>query len=84
MIGRNSLFGPLDPGHGRRASDFEKAMRGRNRLLSDGRFDPVWLDGIEKQMAELGIAMAVARHEMLGSTWTCGYQRMGCWGCCAR
>lgn len=56
----------LDPTHGRRASDFEKAMRGRNRLLSDGRFDPVWLDGIEKQMAELGISMAVARHEMLG------------------
>lgn len=56
----------LDPSHGRRASDFDKAMRQRNRLLSDGRFDPVWLDGIEKQMAELGIAMAVARHEMLG------------------
>ncbi|KWT88564.1 recombinase RecF [Agrobacterium tumefaciens str. B6] len=56
----------LDPAHGRRASDFEKAMRGRNRLLSEGRFDPVWLDGIEKQMAELGISMAVARYEMLG------------------
>lgn len=56
----------LDPSHGRRASDFEKAMRGRNRLLSDGRFDPVWLTGIEKQMAELGISMAVARYEMLG------------------
>ena len=56
----------LDPTHGRRASDFEKAMRGRNRLLSEGRFDPVWLDGIEIQMAELGISMAVARHEMLG------------------
>ncbi|NTJ40985.1 DNA replication/repair protein RecF [Agrobacterium larrymoorei] len=56
----------LDPTHGRRASDFDKAMRGRNRLLSEGRFDPVWLDGIEKQMAELGMAMAVARHEMLG------------------
>ncbi|MCZ7863208.1 DNA replication/repair protein RecF [Agrobacterium salinitolerans] len=56
----------LDPAHGRRASDFEKAMRGRNRLLSEGRFDPVWLDGIEKQMAELGISMAIARYEMLG------------------
>lgn len=55
----------LDPGHGRRASDFEKAMRGRNRLLSEGRNDPLWLDAIEIQMAELGIAMAVARHEML-------------------
>lgn len=55
----------LDPTHGRRASDFEKAMRGRNRLLSEGRNDPVWLDAIETQMAELGIAMAIARHEML-------------------
>lgn len=56
----------IDPSHGRRASDFEKAMRSRNRLLSDGRFDPVWLDGIETQMAALGIAMAAARHEILG------------------
>jgi DNA replication and repair protein RecF len=56
----------LDPGHGRRASDFERAMRSRNRLLSEGRFDPSWLTGIEAQMAELGIAMAVARQEMLG------------------
>lgn len=56
----------LDPTHGRRASDFERAMRSRNRLLSEGRFDPAWLTAIETQMAELGIAMAVARHEMLG------------------
>lgn len=56
----------LDPAHGRRASDFERAMRSRNRLLSEGRMDPVWLTGIETQMAELGIAMALARREMLG------------------
>lgn len=56
----------IDPSHGRRAGDFEKAMRSRNRLLSDGRFDPVWLDGIETQMAALGIAMASARQEILG------------------
>lgn len=56
----------IDPSHGRRAGDFEKAMRSRNRLLSDGRFDPVWLDGIEMQMAALGIAMASARQEILG------------------
>ncbi len=56
----------LDPTHGRRASDFERAMRSRNRLLSEGRFDPAWLTAIETQMAELGIAMAAARHEMLG------------------
>lgn len=56
----------LDPAHGRRASDFERAMRSRNRLLSEGRFDPSWLTGIETQMAELGISMAAARQEMLG------------------
>lgn len=56
----------LDPTHARRASDFERAMRSRNRLLSEGRFDPAWLTAIETQMAELGIAMAAARHEMLG------------------
>lgn len=56
----------LDPAHGRRAADYERAMRSRNRLLSEGRFDPTWLSGIEVQMAELGIAMAAARAEMLG------------------
>jgi DNA replication and repair protein RecF len=56
----------LDPAHGRRASDFERAMRSRNKLLSENRFDPSWLSGIEEQMASLGIAMALARQEMLG------------------
>jgi len=55
----------LDPAHGRRASDFERAMRSRNKLLSEGRFDPAWLSGLEQQMAGLGIAMALARREML-------------------
>jgi DNA replication and repair protein RecF len=56
----------LDPEHGRRAADFEKAMRGRNRLLSEPRPDSAWLTALEKQMAELGIAMAHARHELVG------------------
>lgn len=55
----------IDPGHGRRVLDYEKAMRGRNRLLSEGRLDPVWLDGIETQMAEFGIAIALARQELV-------------------
>ncbi|PWW00146.1 DNA replication and repair protein RecF [Hoeflea marina] len=56
----------VDPAHGRRAADYERAMRSRNRLLSEGRADPVWLDGLEGQMAELGIAMAIARQEVVG------------------
>lgn len=56
----------LDPAHGRRASDFERAMRSRNKLLAEGRFDPAWLSGLERQMAGLGVAMTLARKEMLG------------------
>ncbi|TFF19810.1 DNA replication/repair protein RecF [Jiella endophytica] len=54
----------IDPGHGRRASDYERAMRSRNRLLSEDRTDDVWLSGLEAQMAELGVAMAIARSEL--------------------
>ena len=35
------------------ATDFERAMKSRNRLLSESRWDNVWLDGIEEQMAAL-------------------------------
>ncbi|MDQ0318342.1 DNA replication and repair protein RecF [Pararhizobium capsulatum DSM 1112] len=56
----------LDPEHGRRATDYERAMRSRNKLLSEPRPDPAWLTGLERQMAELGVSMAHARHEMLG------------------
>lgn len=56
----------LDPAHGRRAADFERAMKSRNRLLAEGGADPVWLTGLERQMAELGIAITLARREMLG------------------
>lgn len=55
----------LDPTHGRRVSDFEKSMRGRNRLLDEGSADASWLDAIEQQMSETGIAIALARRELL-------------------
>ncbi|QRM53746.1 DNA replication/repair protein RecF [Sinorhizobium sp. BG8] len=56
----------LDPEHGRRAADFEKAMRGRNRLLSEPRPDQNWLTALERQMAELAIATSLARAELVG------------------
>ena len=55
----------IDPAHGSRALNYERAMRSRNRLLSEGRTDPAWLDGLEAQMAELGVAMAMARSEVV-------------------
>ncbi|MEP9386636.1 DNA replication/repair protein RecF [Mesorhizobium sp. KR9-304] len=55
----------IDPGHGRRAQDYEKAMRGRNRLLAEGSRDRAWFDAIEMQMVEAGTAIAAARAEMV-------------------
>ena len=55
----------IDPSHGRRALDYEKAMRGRNRLLLDNARDDAWFDAIETQMAETGSAIAAARVEIV-------------------
>ncbi|MEM9330908.1 MAG: DNA replication/repair protein RecF [Pseudomonadota bacterium] len=55
----------VDPQHGRRANDFEKTMRSRNKLLADDMPDYTWLDATEAQLAELGVAVASARHELM-------------------
>ncbi|MCB1462302.1 MAG: DNA replication/repair protein RecF [Nitratireductor sp.] len=54
----------VNPGHGRHVADFEKAMRSRNRLLGEDMPDATWLDAIETQMAETGIAIVIARMEL--------------------
>ncbi len=51
----------IDPGHGARVSQFERALRGRNRLLEEGGRNAQWLDAIEREAAELGVAVAAAR-----------------------
>lgn len=53
----------LDPEHSARVASFEKAMRGRNKLLEAPRPDGAWLGAIEAQMAELGLAIAAGRVE---------------------
>lgn len=55
----------IDTHHGQRALDYEKAMRSRNRLLTDGSSDNRWFGAIETQMAETGVAIAAARAEMV-------------------
>lgn len=54
------VFG-LDPLHAKRTAEYEKLMRQRNRLLKSGRFDAAWLSSLERQMAELAVAIAAAR-----------------------
>jgi DNA replication and repair protein RecF len=57
----------IDPGHGARVGQFERALRGRNRLLEEGGRNAAqnapWLDAIEREAAELGVAVAAARLE---------------------
>lgn len=53
----------FDPAHARRSLRYEQAMRERARLLRLGPRDPLWLDGLEKEMAESGVEIAAARRE---------------------
>jgi DNA replication and repair protein RecF len=53
----------VDPNHGARVNQFERALRGRNRLLEEGARNNHWLDAIEREAAELAVAVAAARGE---------------------
>lgn len=53
----------IDRQHGSRVNAFERAMRGRNRLLAGPDPDHAWLSAIETEMAELAVAIAAARRE---------------------
>lgn len=53
----------VDPKHGARVNALERALRSRNRLLEDERSDPAWLDAVEREVAETGVAVAAARQD---------------------
>jgi DNA replication and repair protein RecF len=55
----------IDAEHGARVSALERALRSRNRLLGEPRPDEHWLDAIEHETAELAVAVAAARSQMV-------------------
>jgi DNA replication and repair protein RecF len=55
------LIGCFDPGYRTRLAQFERAMQQRNRLLADDAREPARFTGLERIMAETGIAIAAAR-----------------------
>lgn len=56
----------LEPGHAALAARYEAALRERNRLIGgESEPDPLWLDGIEAQLAESGEALARARRRVV-------------------
>ena len=51
----------LDPSHPHHSARYDAAMRARNKLLADERWDDSWLASLELAMAEHGLAVAGAR-----------------------
>jgi DNA replication and repair protein RecF len=51
----------FEAGHARTTTRYETAMRERARLLKFGPRDPAWLDGLEAEMVEAGVTMAISR-----------------------
>ena len=58
----------LNTGHAQHSSRYEKAMQQRNRLLLAGASaDPLWLDALEAQMTESGLAIQAARTALVNA-----------------
>jgi DNA replication and repair protein RecF len=53
----------VDPDHGTRVNALDRALRNRNRLLEEGSADRLWVEAAEREVAELAIAVAAARHD---------------------
>jgi DNA replication and repair protein RecF len=67
----------FDPAHAGRVNAYEKALRERARLLRDRSGDNAWLGVLEAQMAERGIAVAVARATMADALNASAAEREG-------
>lgn len=55
------LVAAYHPSHSREVGAYERVMRERSKLLSDGGGDPQWILSLESRMAEHGVAVAAAR-----------------------
>ena len=56
-----------EPAHAAHASAYERALRERLRLLTDGPADPDWLTALEARLGEAGALMAAARARTLSA-----------------
>src|SRR6201985_1284637 len=55
----------LDSEHSSRVSALDRSLRSRNRLLEVRNFDDHWCDAIERETAELAVAVAAMRGQTL-------------------
>jgi DNA replication and repair protein RecF len=56
----------VDAQHSSRVSALERSLRSRNRLLEENINDTHWLDAVERETAELAVAVAAGRLETAG------------------
>ena len=57
----------LEPSHAHHSTRYDAAMRARNKLLADERWDDAWLASLELAMAEHGTAVAAARERTIAA-----------------
>jgi DNA replication and repair protein RecF len=57
----------FDPDHAGRLTRYERALHERSQVLRQGsaNWDTIWLAAIEQQIAEVGIAVAAVRHDLV-------------------
>jgi DNA replication and repair protein RecF len=55
----------MDSGHSGRVAALERSLRSRNRLLEVRHYDDHWCDAIERETAELAVAVAATRGQTL-------------------
>src|SRR6201990_198534 len=55
----------IDSEHSSRVSALERSLRSRNRLLEVRNYDDHWCDAIERETAELAVAVAATRGQTL-------------------
>jgi DNA replication and repair protein RecF len=67
----------LDPDHSSRVAAYEHSLRSRAKLLKEGKADDRWLNAIEDSMVRHGIAVAVARAELLARLVRAGTMAIG-------
>jgi DNA replication and repair protein RecF len=56
-----------EPLHAAHANAYDRALRERMRLLTEGEADPAWLNALEAKLAEAGALMAQARSRTLAA-----------------
>ena len=59
------MVAAFDPNHASSVAAYEQAMRQRARLLGEGKLDPHWLNALEDTMARHGVALSVARLDLV-------------------